>query len=470
MEECWDDTGPYALAKLADRVVPVPRDEEAQVSLYALCRSWVRNCPSLPLVADGPPPTQRDTKEAAVRLGEGAGARANGDGLAGQGPPPQQEAHGQQEAQQGGLLSILPPPLPPTSLETDTCAPTYPWDDFETREPEEALRKFKDHWMSVRQYHQSVRRAKLSRHRQRLQVLFGEESMLQPQTLAVASHPTAQPPTSHHPQQAVQGQQHPQQPLLPPPHQNHEQAGAALAGPLQDPMSMANGAAHGLVQQVGLGSFQGSLVLPGLMPGGGGDPRDAGLGGIPGGASGGPVSAAEAQAALAAIMNLGQLDSGVDTAMQQQGQQQGQQPPLFPQQLGLPVLAPPALGGNGSTAAPPLPSGHTSAGLLGLQPMDMLLALQQQQQQLAALPQAAGQAQGAQPLSLPQPLQQQLVLGQMPPQAAEAAMDAGTLGASMAAGIPGVQEAAAAAAGLSSGLGRDGVEGMEVDPDVPNGS
>lgn len=45
---------------------------------------------------------------------------------------------------------------------------------------QDALRKFKQHWVAVRQYHQALRAAKLSRHRERLVALLGEPSLLQP--------------------------------------------------------------------------------------------------------------------------------------------------------------------------------------------------------------------------------------------------------------------------------------------------
>ncbi|EFJ40690.1 hypothetical protein VOLCADRAFT_108037 [Volvox carteri f. nagariensis] len=141
MEEFWDNNGPYALAKLADRLAtpqPLPPQQQQH-----------------------PDPQQQQPPAA---------------------PPPQPPAH---DLQPNGLLSILPPVLPPTALETETAPPTYPLDDFEALEPElpgwlglslaellacgfrfaEALRKFKQHWVAVRQYHQALRAAKLSRHR-----------------------------------------------------------------------------------------------------------------------------------------------------------------------------------------------------------------------------------------------------------------------------------------------------------------
>eukprot|EP00198_Chlamydomonas_reinhardtii_P003747 XP_001693083.1 predicted protein [Chlamydomonas reinhardtii] len=164
VEENWGDGGGYALVKVAERLVAVPRDGEQPVSMYTLIRAWVRNNPTLPLTADLPPPLQRGPTEPASGAGEGTEA---------DGSKVKEGVPGDTEGRHQGLLSILPPQQAPTQLETDTTAPMYPLDDFDAQEPEEARRKLKDHWVAVRHYHQAIRRAKLSRHRERLQVLLG---------------------------------------------------------------------------------------------------------------------------------------------------------------------------------------------------------------------------------------------------------------------------------------------------------
>ncbi|GIL61327.1 hypothetical protein Vafri_15793 [Volvox africanus] len=337
MEEFWDSNGPYALVKLADRMVSVPRDNEAQVSLYALCRAWVRNNPSLPPVAETPPQQQPELKDAAARPGDAPGTIAMDDGpQAGVQPPPQHQQSDELQAQQhhhhqtlpldgqpNGLLSILPPVLSPTLLETETAPPNYPLDDFDAQEPEEALRKFKQHWTAVRQYHQALRTAKLSRHRERLVALLGEPSLLQPQVLQMQMQASG---LVINPQQLLQQQQ-------------FQQLQAGMLGlPAQVLLDqMPNG---GLTN---LATFQGAGLVVGPGPGAG----------LPTGLQGGPMSGmvnfgvgpsasgfvaggagisnvADAQAALATIMNLGAADTVTVTQHQQPQLLQLQQ-----QQLGL---------------------------------------------------------------------------------------------------------------------------------------
>ncbi|PNH11161.1 hypothetical protein TSOC_002013 [Tetrabaena socialis] len=180
--EGWSNSAPYTVAVLSDRAVPVPRDPDAPYSLYALSRAWVRNDPSIPLSASGPSPL---VPELHVKL------EAGGDDAAQEGQQQQQQQQETRQQHQQALMSILPPPLPPTPLETDTLPPAYLLDDFEALEPEDALRKFKDHWVGVRQYHQAARRAKLSRYRERLHVLLGEPSAPQ-QRSAVAAQAQGQ--------------------------------------------------------------------------------------------------------------------------------------------------------------------------------------------------------------------------------------------------------------------------------------
>ncbi|GIL79139.1 hypothetical protein Vretimale_16675 [Volvox reticuliferus] len=391
MEEIWDSNGPYALAKLADRMVSVPRDNEAQISLYALCRAWVRNNPSLPLLAETPPQQQPELKDAAARPGDAAGTIATDEGLqAGvqppQAPPPphlendQQQAQQQQQqtlpldAQPNGLLSILPPVLPPTLLETETAPPNYPLDDFDAQEPEEALRKFKQHWTAVRQYHQALRAAKLSRHRERLVALLGEPSLLQPQVLQMQMQASG---LVINPQQFLQQQQL----------QQMHQVGM-LGLPTQVLLDqMPNG---GLTN---LSAFHGAGLVVGPGPGGGlptglqGGPMPgmvnfgvgpSATGFVAGGA--GVSNVVDAQAALATIMNLGAADTGAVAQHQPAQLLQLQQQ----QQLGLV--------GGGLAADPQL----------GLQPYDVAVALPHQQHnpQQSGVPQpsAAGITTGQQPV------------------------------------------------------------------------
>ncbi|GLI65806.1 hypothetical protein VaNZ11_009429 [Volvox africanus] len=354
MEEFWDSNGPYALVKLADRMVSVPRDNEAQISLYALCRAWVRNNPSLPSLAE--------LKDAAARPGDATGTIAIDDGPQAGVQPQQQhqesdELQAQQQhhhqtlpldAQPNGLLSILPPVLSPTLLETETAPPAYPLDDFDAQEPEEALRKFKQHWTAVRQYHQALRTAKLSRHRERLVALLGEPSLLQPQVMQMQMQASG---LVINPQQLLQQQQ-------------LQQLQAGMLGlPTQVLLDqMPNG---GLAN---LSAFQGAGLVVGPGPGGGlptalqGGPMSGmvnfGVGPSASGfvAGGGGINnVADAQAALATIMNLGAADTGAGAQHQQPQLLQLQQ-----QQLGLV--------GDGLTADQ-----------LGLQPYDVVVALPHQQ-------------------------------------------------------------------------------------------
>ncbi|GLC38142.1 hypothetical protein PLESTB_000260700 [Pleodorina starrii] len=496
MEEYWDNNGPYALAKLADRLVPIPRDNEAQVSLYALCRAWVRNNPALPLVAEAPSPQQSYSRDAAARAGGAAGTSLNGEALqAGaaqqsqaaaaplqaQQPQPQLDSQApaaQQplqaslphDPQADGLLSILPPVLPPTALETSTAPPTYPLDDAEAAEPEEAMRKFKDHWVAVRQYHQALRSAKLSRHRERLLLLLGEPSLLQPQAGPMGSMQQQPLPMSMPMQMAMQMQ---------------------MAGIAAPPGLVMGG---GLGQLAALGPDQlaaaaaaNGVGMPGLMfPG----PAGQGLGLAPGvagfavsqagDAGGAPVavSSADAQAALATIMGLGPAVLPTDSSVRQQlgeggdgipgaaqllqlGQQQQQ---LFlqlqhQQQLGL-LAGEPAVGAAGQMTMLP--------------PMEALQALQQQHQQSVAAASA-----------------QQPVLGKLSAAVAEAAEGAqgpqgngnGPQSADMAGAASNVATSASevreqveAAAPLQpvkeepTPVQVQGLDGMDIDSGPPPGS
>ncbi|KAG2443353.1 hypothetical protein HXX76_001715 [Chlamydomonas incerta] len=360
IEESWGDGGSYALAKVAERLVAVPRDGEHNVSMYTLIRAWVRNNPSLPLAANLPPPLQRGPSDLAT--GGGEGTETDGVGKEG--------VSGNSEGRQQGLLSILPPQQAPTQLETDTTPPMYPLDDFDAQEPEEALRKLKDHWVAVRHYHQAIRRAKLSRHRERLQVLLGEPSLL------------------HHP-----GSQLGLQPL--------QQQHPALLGLGSQLALQATGLGGGLAGLAQLGPGAGMLG-----PGFGGGSLQAGLGpaGVPqmqlGAPGQGQSGVGDPQAALAAVLALTQGTSSLDPnsaggqahigsgnsvdnlGVLTQHQQQGQQPQQQSQALlGLPLVAPVANGGGGNSV------------LLNTGSMEALLALQQQLQQLPQAPQQQPPAQ-----------------------------------------------------------------------------
>ncbi|KAG2492848.1 hypothetical protein HYH03_009002 [Edaphochlamys debaryana] len=339
MEDFFGAEAPYALAHLAGRTVPIPRDNERQYSLYTLCRAWVRNNPALPLTADSTSPLQQ------LLPGSGNGTQGLDGGLS---------------KEQGGLISILPKPSEPTILEKETTPPTYPLDDFERQEPEEALRKLREHWIAVRQYHQALRRAKLSRHRERMQLLLGEPSVL-----------------------------------------NQHSAQMGLASALSNGVGMSG--LSGLSP-----AFLSSGLSPGLMSGASGSS-----------ASGSGHASAEvllrmqdpatqqALANLAALVNLGGMQAaggGADAAAaaaaaaaHAQAQAQGQQVPLGqPLQIGSAegagVLSAPLANGAGAAGA----AGQPQA--LGMAGMDVLFALQQQ---LGQVPQGAGglqvQAQAQQP-------------------------------------------------------------------------
>ncbi|KAG2443333.1 hypothetical protein HYH02_009399 [Chlamydomonas schloesseri] len=362
IEENWSDGGSYALGKVAERLVAVPRDGEVPVSMYTLIRAWVRNNPTLPLTTNLPPPLQRNKDSAA---GGGEGAVADG-GMAKEG------ASGDSEGRQQGLLSILPPQQGPTQLETETTPPMYPLDDFDAQEPEEALRKLKDHWVAVRHYHQAIRRAKLSRHRERLQVLLGEPSLL------------------HHP-----GSQLGMQPL-----QSQHPALLGLGSQLTLQATGLGGGLAGLAQ-LGPGSgllgpgFGGSSLQTGLGPAGVpqmqlGAPSQQGQQGVgdPQAALAAVLALAQGTAPLDSNASVGQAHIGASSGMDNlgvlaQSQQAGQQSQQQSQQLlGLPLVAPVANGGGNNSA------------MMNTGSMETLLALQQQLQQLPQAPQQSQAQQG----------------------------------------------------------------------------
>lgn len=237
----------------------------------------------------------------------------------------------------------------------------------------------------MRHYHQAIRRAKLSRHRERLQVLLGEPSLL------------------HHP-----GSQLGLQPL--------QQQHPVLLGLGSQLTLQATGLGGGLAGLAQLGPGAGLLG-----PGFGGGSLQGGMGptGVPQMQLGAPGQSQQGvgdpQAALAAVLALthgtppldpnggsGQTHIGSGSSMDNLGilsqqQQAGQQAQQHSQSLlGLPLVAPAANGGGNNSALP-----HTGS-------MEALLALQQQLQQLPQAPQqlplaqqgVAGLGQGVQSMQV----------------------------------------------------------------------